>query len=175
VTLSLGVLNHMPARHANGRDSICCDSVGCSSIYAGLVVNDLTSRANLAFCSASSRLTVRSLSDLDFPHDVDIPEPIRPESLREVDRALDCVDVFANDRRPNQPRRLDGVAFSEASLFMTASLETSCTTARFLPASRPSFRTARPCIERPHIEQRCFQRPYCQRAYLHRPCLHRPC
>jgi hypothetical protein len=145
----------MSARHANGRDSICCDSVGGSPICARLGFNDLTSRAELAPREPGSGcgghfVGGHFVGGLDFFVGADIPG-----TIREVDRAFDCVDVSASDRRFNQPRLECAASFSEALPFMTSTLETSCTTTPHLPASTSPHSLERACFERPDLQRAC--------------------
>jgi hypothetical protein len=145
----------MSARHANGRDSICCDSVGCSSICADCVFNDLTRLALAASGSRPRHSTVGRFANYrwfggrlfdaqlvggpGFVCDLDYSGGDVIETSSAVDRASDCVDVSANDRRFNQPSPVSlGASLSAASLFMTFSLGTSCSTTSALFSSRLS-------------------------------------
>jgi hypothetical protein len=141
----------MSARHANGRDSICCASVGCSSIRTRLRSNDLTNGAELAlrgraaqsspalgdaasFCGPVFFRSAAFCCNAAVWHDPAFLR--RPETFCIVDRALDCVDVSASDQRFNQPLGSRPIA---RSAFMSSSIATSCSK---MSIQKMSVRTA---------------------------------
>jgi hypothetical protein len=121
----------MSARHAKRRDSLCCASVGCSSICA-------TSIDAAPFCVAPhandlTRRTTRVLRSLRADSRIGFGWRVAgvggAEVVTSIDRTLARVRVAANDRRFNQERVALPPSLSLASLFMTPSFGTSCTTA----------------------------------------------
>jgi hypothetical protein len=146
-----------------GCSSICAASIDAAPICFAPVANDLTTRGArvlrflsgapslraVCFCAGTGARAVDFCADSsvrfpasrcerrnDFDWQVSVVDIT--ETGTGIDRALDCVDVSANDRRFNQRGVALSASLSSASLFMTLSLETSCTTASAQSSSRMS-------------------------------------
>lgn len=95
----------MSARHANDRDSNCCDSIVSRSIRTCFVAKILT-RAHAVFSRVDSaaftpRMKGSSARVVSGPSRARVAHSanVRPAA---VDRALDCACVSASDRRFNR-------------------------------------------------------------------------